>query len=202
MSGDRYSPGDLGDNSVANRLVIEQDCSAPGCRAPAPLCVVVQHPFREAGYLQFAAGSLKMFVGPRGKKPRRRANRSRGGLGLVLAAIALLLQIAIPSSHPPGQLGLANEAGDLSAAFDEHALCLSGDRSTADDPSDHAPKPLRHKSAACCFWHGNMGLALSPGANLELVAFSRTCSVFTPRTTDAVRRLTGTIGARAPPMRT
>ena len=142
-----------------------------------------------------------MSVGPQEKKPRRRANRSLGGLGLVLAAIALLLQIAIPNSHPPGQLGLANEAGDLSAAFDEHALCLSGDRSTPDDPSDHAPKPVRHESAACCFWHGNTGLALAPGANLELVAFSRSCSVFTPRTTDAVPPLTGATGARAPPIR-
>ncbi len=142
-----------------------------------------------------------MFVGPRGKKPRRRANRSRGGLGLVLAAIALLLQIAIPSLHPPGQLGLANEAGDLSAAFDEHALCLAGHPGTPENPSDQAPKPVHHESAACCFWHGNTALALAPGVNLKLVAFARRRTVFRPHTPAPARRLTGAIGARAPPAR-
>jgi hypothetical protein len=117
----------------------------------------------------------------------------------VLAAIALLLQIAIPSLHPPGQLGLANDAPDLSAAFDERALCLSEDRGTPDNPSDHAPKPLHHEAAACCFWHGNTALALAPGVNLELVAFARSRSVFTPHTPAPARRLTGAIGARAPP---
>ena len=184
---------------MANRLIIEQDCLAPRRQAQGQLRAVVHHPFREAGHHQFTAGSLKMSVGPRGKKRRRRANRLRGGLGLVLAAIALLLQIAIPNSHPPGQLGLANQAGDLSAGFDEHALCLSGDRSTPDDPTDRAPKPVHHESVACCFWHCDMGFALAPGANLELVAFSRSRSVFAPHTTDAVRRLSGAIGARAPP---
>jgi hypothetical protein len=117
----------------------------------------------------------------------------------VLAVIALLLQITTPSLHPPGQVRLANDAGDLSAALDEHALCLSGDRGTPDNPSDQAPKPVHHDSAACCFWHGNTGLALAHGVNLELVAFARSRSVFTPHTPAPARRLTGAIGARAPP---
>jgi hypothetical protein len=113
--------------------------------------------------------------------------------------IALLLQTAIPSLHPPGQLGLANDAADLSASFDEHALCLSGDPGPPENRGDQAPKPVHHESAACCFWHGNTGLALASGVNLELVAFARSCGVFTPHTPVSARRLTGAIGARAPP---
>jgi len=69
-------------------------------------------------------------------------NRGRfGGLGRVLAAIALVLQITLPILHPTTPPGLANDAADLYAAFDGHALCLSGDPGTPDSPSDHAPKP-------------------------------------------------------------
>ena len=143
-----------------------------------------------------------MTLGLRKKKQCGQVGRLRYGFGRVLAVIALLFQTAIPSLHPLGQLGLANDAADLSAAFDEHALCLSGDRDTPDNPSDQAPKPVHHDSAACCFWHGNTGFALAPpGANLELVAFARSRSVFTPHTPAAARRLTGAIGARAPPAR-
>jgi hypothetical protein len=127
---------------------------------------------------------------------RRQAVSSRWGLARVLAAIALLLQIAVPSLHPPG---LANAIGDLSAAFDEHALCLSGDRGTSDRPSDQTPKPAHHDFAACCFWHGHMALALAPGANLEPVAFAPSRSILTPAPQALARRLTGAIGARAPP---
>jgi hypothetical protein len=38
---------------------------------------------------------------------------------VVFAAIVLLLQIAMPSLHPPGLLGAANGASDFSVAFDE-----------------------------------------------------------------------------------
>jgi hypothetical protein len=155
-----------------------------------------------SGHLRFAAvGLLDMSLGLRRKKQRRQAGRPRYGLGQVLAATALLLRITIPILHPASALGLANDAGDLSAAFDEHALCLSGDRGTPDDPSDHAPKPVHHESAACCFWHGNTGLALAPGVNLELVAFARSHSVFGLHTPAPARRLTGAIGARAPPIK-
>jgi hypothetical protein len=114
--------------------------------------------------------------------------------------MALLLQIiSVPTSHWPGPLGLANDSGDLSAALDEHALCLSGDRGTSDIPSDQAPKPAHHEFAACCFWHGNTALALAPGADLQPVAFARSRSIFTPSAQAPARRLTGAIGARAPP---
>jgi hypothetical protein len=106
--------------------------------------------------------------------------------------------MVLPSLQPPRPPGLGN-AGDLSAAFDEHALCLSGDRGTSDDPSDQTPKPVHHESAACCFWHGCTALALAPGANLELVAFALSRSISTIATQTLARRLSGAIGARAPP---
>jgi hypothetical protein len=140
-----------------------------------------------------------MSVGLRGNEQRRRTVGFRGSLGRVLAAIALLLQIAVPSLHPPGQFGLANDAGDLSAAFDEHALCLSGNPGTSDNPSDRAPKPVHHDSTACCFWHGNTLLALAPSANLEPAAFALSRSILSPSAQAPARRLTGAIGARAPP---
>ena len=144
---------------------------------------------------------LRMAVGPRGKNQHRRADRSCGGLARVLAAIAVLLQIAIPGLYLPGQLGLANQAADLSASFDEHALCLSGDPGTPENPSDQAPKPVHHEAAACCFWHGNTALVLAPGVNLELVGFARSRSIFGRHTRVAARRATGAHGARAPPAR-
>jgi hypothetical protein len=102
--------------------------------------------------------------------------------------------------HPPVPLSLINDAGELSATFDEHALCLSGDRGTPpDSPSDQAPKPVHHEFAACCFWHGCTALAPVPGANLVLVAFALPRSILTPPTRAIARRLTGAIGARAPP---
>src|SRR5258708_9531685 len=48
-----------------------------------------------------------------------------GGLGQVLAAVALLLQIAVPSLHRPILLIFQNDAGALNVAYDEHALCLA-----------------------------------------------------------------------------
>jgi hypothetical protein len=146
---------------------------------------------------------LVLSVGLRGRIERKRAGRPRWGLGPLLAAIALSLQIiAVPTLHWhwPGPLGSVNNSGDLSAAFDEHALCLSGDRDPADDPTDEAPKkPVHHNFALCCFWHGNTALVLAPGAKLELVAFIRSRSFFAPATQVPARRLTGALGARAPP---
>jgi hypothetical protein len=134
------------------------------------------------------------------KRQRERAGRPRSGLGQVLAAIVLLLQIAIPAVHPSGPFRFASDAVDLSAAFDEHALCLSGGRGKSETPSDQTPKPLHHEFAACCFWHGNTTLAVTSAASLEPVAFARSRVVFTPSAQVPARRLTGAIGARAPPI--
>src|ERR1700738_1741643 len=122
-----------------------------------------------------------MSVGRRGKTQCRRAGRSRWGLGPVLAAMALLLKIiSVPTLHWPGPLGLAHDSRALLAALDEHALCLSGDRNTSDNPTDQAPKPVHHNSALCCGWHGNTALAQAPAAALEPVTFARSRVVFAP----------------------
>jgi hypothetical protein len=114
--------------------------------------------------------------------------------------MALLLQIAAPTLYPASRLRLVNDAGDLSAVFGEHALCLSEDRDASGSPSYPAPKPAHHEVAACCFWHGNSTLALVPDAKLELVSFVQSLLSFTPSEQAWLRRLTGTIGARAPPL--
>jgi hypothetical protein len=118
----------------------------------------------------------------------------------LLAAVALLLQIATPILHPAGPFPLGSDAGVFADAFDEHALCLSGDRSTPNNTTDQTPKPVNHNLALCCFWHGNAALAPAPDIKLELVAFARRHSTFTPETRTATRRLTGAVGARAPPI--
>jgi hypothetical protein len=132
---------------------------------------------------------------------RGRGGRHRRRPGLVLAAISVLLQIVATSIlHPPGALDLADLAREFTVALDEHALCLSGDRGSAENPSDQTPKPAQHESGSCCFWHGNAAIALTPGAKVEPVAFARWRSKLTASRLVHARRLTGAIGARAPPI--
>ena len=141
-----------------------------------------------------------MPIGTRGKNERKPAGRPRSGPGSVLAAIAVLLQIiAVPILHRPGVLRPDIDSSDLSAAFDEHVLCLSEGRGASDAPSDQTPKPVHHNSVLCCFWHGNTALAPAPCIKLELVEFALPRSIFAPETRAPARRLTGAIGARAPP---
>src|SRR6476659_6136769 len=86
-------------------------------------------------------------------RARCRSARRPGGFGLVLAAIALLLQVAVPILHSPVLVGFAEQAGDLAAGIDEHALCLAQGRGDPDSgtPADQAPHPGDHEFAACCF---------------------------------------------------
>jgi hypothetical protein len=126
-----------------------------------------------------------------------------GGLGQVLAALALLLQIAVPSLHRPILLSFANSAGDLNGAYDEHALCLARGNSdlSPEAPADQVPKPTHHDLAACCFWHGGTGFALIPTATIEPVRFAQPAVHFN-RPLDDVRPLFPiTVRARAPPLR-
>jgi len=122
------------------------------------------------------------------------------GLGRLLAAIALLLQIATPTLYPVGQVHPANDIGDLSAALGEHALCLSADRDASGRPEYPGPKPARHEMAACCFWHGGTALAADCGAHFEPVVFARPPGISTPGPEIPARRRTGAVGARAPPI--
>ena len=133
---------------------------------------------------------------------RRRAH-CPGGLGLVLAAIALLLQVAVPILHSPVLVGSAEPAGDLATGFDEHALCLAQGRGDPDagTPADQAPHPGDHDLAACCFWHGSTTFALVPPTIVEQVAFARSGVAFPSPTEVARPRPAGTTRARAPPVR-
>src|SRR5216683_6500352 len=136
-------------------------------------------------------------------RARRRRARCPGGLGLVLAAIALLLQVAVPILHSPVLVGSAEKAGDLAAGFDEHALCLAQGRGDpgSGTPADQAPQPRDHDLAACCSWHGSTTFALVPSTIIERVAFARSGVAFTSPTEVARPRPAGIIRARAPPVR-
>jgi hypothetical protein len=138
-----------------------------------------------------------------GLRARRRPARCPGGLGLVLAAVTLLLQVALPILHLPVLVGSAEQAGDLAAGFDEHALCLGQGRGDpgSGTPADQLPQPRDHDLAACCFWHGSTTLALVPPTIIERVAFARSGVAFTSPTEIARPRRAGTTRARAPPVR-
>ena len=129
-----------------------------------------------------------------------RQRRKASPLGLILAVVALLAQIAGPSLHVPASVGSANSVATLTIAFDEHALCLAPP-STAPGPpapTDQAPK-AKHDFAACCLWHGAPGAALAPAALVEPVVFAAFRVVFTAAPAGIPNRLFGTVRARAPP---
>ena len=122
-------------------------------------------------------------------------------LGQILAAVALLLQIAVPGLHRPILLNFANSAGDLNGANDEHALCRArGSDPTPEAPTDQVPKPTHHDLAACCFWHGSTGLALAPAATIEPVTFERLVVDFNPLLDDVRTLSPATVRARGPPV--
>jgi len=133
------------------------------------------------------------------RTPARRAHQPARS-GVVFAAIALLLQIAVPSLHRPSQIGSQNGARALFVNFDEHALCLT-QHSTAPDspaPADKAPK-VEHDFAACCMWHGAAGAVLASAARVEPVVFAAFIVAFTAPQAGIPTRLSGAARARAPP---
>jgi len=135
--------------------------------------------------------------------PPRRANY-RGGLGQVLAAVALLLQIALPSLQRPILLILENNAGGLNAAYEEHALCLvrNSSEATPQPPVDQPPKPTHHDLVGCCPWHGCTGFALPrAAAAIEPVTFARSVVSFSPLPDDIRTLFPATVRARSPPVR-
>jgi hypothetical protein len=125
------------------------------------------------------------------------------GLGQVLAALALLLQIAIPGLHRPTLAISISSTGDSYGAYDEHALCVAWTSSDPGPaaPADQVPKPTRPDLAACCFWHGGTGFALAPTAIIEPVTFAGSAVDFHPLPVDVRTLFPVTIRARAPPVR-
>jgi hypothetical protein len=134
-----------------------------------------------------------------GCETRRRG--AHAGFGQVVAAIALLLQIALPGPHTPLPLNFTNDSSDFSTAFDEHALCLARDDGSTETPGKQAPNPDHHTLAACCLWHAVGALVPAPAATLGLVAYGQSAIFGTPPRQFAPRPLTGALGARAPPTR-
>ena len=129
-----------------------------------------------------------------------RCRRQSPRLGVVLAVVALLVQIAGPGLHAPVLIGSANGIGYFSYAFDAHALCLASNDTTPAPaaPADKAPE-ADHNFAACCVWHAATGAVLASAALVEPVAFAASRVAFTAPPADIPTRLAGAVRARAPP---
>jgi hypothetical protein len=125
-----------------------------------------------------------------------RGRRQSPHLGVVLALVALLVQIAGPGLHARALIGI----GNFSVAFDAHALCLASNDTAPVPaaPADKAPK-ADHHFAACCVWHAAAGAVLAPAALVEPVAFAASRVAFTAPPADIPTRLAGAVRARAPP---
>jgi hypothetical protein len=128
-----------------------------------------------------------------------RRGRRRSRIGLVLAVVALLAQIAGSGLHP-APIGSANGVGKLAIAFDARALCLVPDSTApgAPAPADKAPK-AHHDFAACCVSHGSVVAVLAPAVHVEPVAFAASHVAFTAPPADIPNRLYSAARARAPP---
>jgi hypothetical protein len=161
-------------------------------------CSVDLDRWRRRGGIRFEAGYKRRNHGT----PPRSAGYL-AGLGQVLAATALLLQMAIPSLHRPILLNFENSAGELYGAYDEHALCLARGSSdpSPEAPADQVPKPTHHDLAACCFWHGCTGFALTATSTIEPVTFARSEVHFNSALDDVQILFAVTVRARAPPVR-
>ena len=167
---------------MANGLVIRQHCLRLGRLADSI-------PMRDA--LTPAPSSRSPT--PRLRHARRQADAR---LGQLLAAIALLLRVALPGFEAPLLIGSGNSAGDF-----VHALCLASHEGDTEKPAKRAPAPDHHSHAACCSWHFSTGLGPVHAATLEPMAFHQSAIAFTPSAQIFPRRPTGSIGARAPPVR-
>lgn len=132
----------------------------------------------------------------------RRNVRRRGPnqpLGMVLAAVALCLQLVFAGWHPPVPRASAGVAADLAALLDEHALCLAGGTAA---PRDDAPTPPPdHDLAACCLWHAGPGLQPpAPAAAAQPVVFAVAAVIGIAGDEPlAPAPRPGAVGARAPP---
>jgi len=133
---------------------------------------------------------------------RRRRKSSR--LGLVLAVVALLAQIAGPPVHARAPVGSANGTGVLSAAFDAHALCLAPNRAVlvpqrwlTKHPSRITTLPRAASGTAASAPFSHLLRSSSPLHSLQFVSRSRHRR---PTSADIPTRLSGTAQARAPPL--
>jgi hypothetical protein len=117
-------------------------------------------------------------------------------MGQLLAAIALLLRIALPGFDASLLIGSGSSAGNFA-----HALCLASQDSNTEKPAKQAPSTGHRTHAACCSWHFSTSLGPVHAATLEPMAFAQSATVFASPAQVFPRRPTGSVGARAPPVR-
>jgi len=131
-----------------------------------------------------------------------RGRRETSCVGLVLAIVALLVQIAGPGLHAPSPIRLADHVGTFAVGLDPHALCRAPDSpaSLPRTPADKTPK-ADHDFSACCAWHAAASAVLAPVTLVEPVAFAASRVAYTTPRADIPARLPGAVRARAPPAR-
>lgn len=127
---------------------------------------------------------------------------ARPGLpGLVLALVALCLQLVAPGLHSPSLASLG-AGSELARLLDAHTLCIAADagQPSSGAPAEQAPQPEDHHHGACCPWHGSASPFIPAPAALEPIGFHYAgVSFSTPSTVIVAARLPGTVRARAPP---
>lgn len=123
-------------------------------------------------------------------------SRAAGDFGQLLAAIALLLLVALPGSEAPLLLSSESAAGDFT-----YALCPASHAGNTETPAKQSPGSDHHSHAACCSCHFSTRLGPAHTATLEPMVFTQSAIVFTPPVRVFPRRPTGSVGARAPPVR-
>ena len=129
---------------------------------------------------------------------RRSVRRIRTGL----AVLALCLQLLLPSAHLAMLPGSStNGHGDF-LALAEHAICRStdSDDATSETPADKAPSHGKHACGMLCWCPCGVSFVLPVPASVLRVAFHRLDADFKgPAFVVIPARLSGAVGARAPP---
>ena len=126
-------------------------------------------------------------------------------IGTALAVLALCLQLLLPSVHLTMQPGSSTDSDSDFRALAEHAICRStdSDDATRETPADKAPSQGKHACGVICWcpWGASFVLP-APTSSIWRVAFRRLDAGFKgPAFAIIPARLSGTSGARAPPIR-
>ena len=130
----------------------------------------------------------------------RRTRRLPSRPGVLLALLALSLRLVWPVSLPLISADVADLAG-----LGEHALCLSVAANIESVPAsrDETPQPANdpdHDHSLCCLWHASGVILPGVDVGLRLLPFDAILNV-AAATEFHPARLTGTIRARGPPIR-
>jgi hypothetical protein len=126
-------------------------------------------------------------------------------IGMALAALALCLQLLLPSMHLAMVPGSSADRDSGFLALDEHAICRSTDSDdvSRETPADKAPSQGKHACGVLCWCPWGAGFVLPAPTSVLRVAFRKLDAGFAGPAFVIIipARLSGAAGARAPPVR-